>query len=100
MNKKDFSDDIIKEIKSMGIPVIVIFDYMDSSAIIYIKSEDDVYIGSAYGDLFVKPNATKPYSINDITQDGLFRIHIDGIRKGDKYWEESIECVEYDEENE
>jgi hypothetical protein len=98
-DKKDFSNDFIQEIIKAGFPVIAIFDHADASASIYAKSEDDVFVGDAYGDNFVKSDANiTPFKLADIDEEGLFRLHHEGVRPGEKYWEESLQGIKDEQE--
>lgn len=97
--KKDFSDEFIEEIKKQGFPIIGIFDHMDASALIDVKNENKISVGLAYGEEFIKPGKTPPYTLKDITEEGLFRLHKEGVRPGDEYWDEVAEAAKDEDEN-
>ena len=82
---------LIKKIIEQGFPVIAIFDYMDASASIYAKSENEVIFGFVYGEELQEGNGT---TIQDITPEGLFHLFNEGVRPGAKYWEESLSGVQ------
>jgi hypothetical protein len=92
--KKPVKVNLINEIKKRGFPVISLFDHADASAMIYAKSESDVYFGDAYGDHFIKPGAKEPYSLKDVDEEGLFRLYHDGLIPGDEYYESTVKIAE------
>ncbi len=90
---------LTKAIIGAGFPVIACFDYQDSSATIYAKSEMEVLIDE-YGNDFLEKNAKKPYALKDLTEAGLFRLYDDGIRPGHEEWKDALEeAEEYCEPN-
>lgn len=85
-------DVLTKEIIGAGLPVIAIFDFMDASALIHVKSEDDVFVGYAYGEEFINGQPAKPYSLKDIDVEGLFHLYHDGVRPGHKDWDDTLQA--------
>lgn len=108
-NKNVFKTQFIEQIKKEGFPVIAIFDYMDSGATIYAKSETEVYLLNEYGFEFAEENIEQgnvgenlplkditgeKISLNDVTEDGLYQLYQVGARPSDKYWMECFESAE------
>lgn len=98
-NKNVFKTQFIEQIKKEGFPVIAIFDYMDSGATIYAKSETEVYLLNEYGFEFAEENIEQGnvgenLPLNDVTEDGLYQLYQVGARPSDKYWMECFESAE------
>ncbi len=91
--KKNFKEEFMAEIIKQGFPVIAIFDFEDQGATIYAKSAEEVLLDD-YGQEFREEKSKEPYSLKDLTEEGLFKLHNEGVRPGEKYWDESIQGAE------
>jgi hypothetical protein len=90
-------DVLTKVIIEKGFPVIASFDWADSCALIYAKSETDIYVGDAYGEDFLEPKAKSPYSLKDIDEEGLFHLYHDGVRPGEDDWNNLLDYAKDDQ---
>jgi hypothetical protein len=71
---------LIEKILKKGLPVVVAFDHQDSFATIWVKSETEI-VTDDYGSDFTEPGEVK--SLNDLTIEGLTKLHKYGIRPDD-----------------
>jgi hypothetical protein len=80
---KKFKEDFIKEINEKGYPVIATFSCMDSSATIYAKSENEVFVDD-YGSNYLEGKYQTRVTLNDLTEKGLYKLLREGVRKGEE----------------
>lgn len=90
-DESDVKEPMIKKIISKGLPVIVSFGHMDSSATIWVKSATEVATDD-YGSEFIEEGDGK--ALIDVTVEGLAKLIKEGVRKGDPEWEDALEEAE------
>jgi hypothetical protein len=89
-DESDIKKPLIGKIIKKGLPVIAMFDHMDSYAVIYVRSEIEI-LADDYASEFLEDGDVK--SLNDLTVEGLSKVHTYGIREGDDGWDDALSDV-------
>jgi hypothetical protein len=88
--KADFKEDFIKAITEQGYPVIACFECMDSSAIIYVKTPEDVFVDD-YGSNYIEGKYDTKITIRELSEEGLYKLLRKGVRPGETDYDLFIE---------
>jgi hypothetical protein len=95
-------DLLTKKITEKGFPVIAVFDFADSNAGIWAKSENEVIVDE-YGSAFLKDGVNgDTVNLSDLSDAGLFTLYDEGTRptdEPDRYKDSYDDQTEWFEDN-